>query len=212
MSHTVILMTYNRLRLGSHSTELANVIRDCLKYVLSIAHKLMFQRTCVKQKAYPGTTCFMTIPPNLSGYTETRCHWTAQRLAYSLGSSLSNGLRLLRIPPVPTDNSVTVLPLLSFFCNGICPTSPTTIAYKSPPPQSKPKIHQSAKSSISKTKMDVKNKKKKKRKGKTKTNAMIQREWTYLINAHVEAILKGPIVDNALWLWIEVLWWRRLPR
>lgn len=89
-----------------------------------------------KQKAHPGTTCFMTIPPNLSGYTETRCHCTAHRLAYSLGSSSSNGLRLLRIPPVPSENIVTVLPLLSFFCNGLCPTCPTNIAYKTPHPTS----------------------------------------------------------------------------
>lgn len=86
-----------------------------------------------KQKAHPGTTCFTTTPPNLSGYTDTRCHCTAHRLAYSLGSSLSNGLRLLRIPPVPSEKIVTVVPLLSFFCNGICPTCPTNIAYKAPP-------------------------------------------------------------------------------
>lgn len=83
-------------------------------------------------KPHPGKTCFITVCPKFSWCTVTLCHWIAPRLANSFGSSLSKGLLLFRIPPVPTENMVTVLPLLSFFCNGACPACPTNIAYTAP--------------------------------------------------------------------------------
>lgn len=88
----------------------------------------MLTRRAQQKKSHPGTTFFIASSPNFGMYTETLCHWTAHRFAYSFGSSLSRGLLLLRIPPVPKDRRVTVLPFLNVFCWGRCSTFPTNIA------------------------------------------------------------------------------------
>ena len=106
----------------SHVTSTQTIYKVYIIF-LNNYHFLRFSVLLCNIKLYLCKTCFITIFLKFSAYTVTLCHWATLGLAYSFGSSLSNGLLLFQIPPV------TICPLLSFFCNGANPTYPTIIAY-----------------------------------------------------------------------------------